>query len=157
MPKMFVYFFATAALLLMIWLAYGYLNKIEAEVAVGGKASFNIEVVSDLISQAKGLSGRDSLDEDAGMLFVYNNPATRHFWMKGMNFPLDIIWIRDFQIIGVHENVLHPADDEGDLSRMTSPEPADMVLEVNGGLVAKYHIEIEDSIVISKKRLIVHD
>ena len=42
---------------------------------------------------AQGLSGRSGLKENEGMLFIFDNPDTYSFWMKDMNFPIDIIWI----------------------------------------------------------------
>ncbi|GEM_PF-6349034 len=40
-----------------------------------------------------GLSGRASLDQKAGMLFVLSPEKDWGFWMKGMRFPLDIYWL----------------------------------------------------------------
>ena len=80
------------------------------------------------------------------MLFVFSEPHIQRFWMKDMNFPLDIIWIRDFKVIGLEENVPQPANNDGKTARMNSPEPADMVLEVNAGEVAKYGISAGDMV-----------
>ncbi len=51
------------------------------------------EVVSRLADLRQGLSGRDSLPTDYGMLFVFPKSDIYEFWMKDMKFPLDIIWI----------------------------------------------------------------
>ena len=55
--------------------------------------------------KARGLSGRESLDEDEGMLFVFDVPGNYGFWMKDMNFAIDIIWLNEkitpFIIIGM--------------------------------------------------------
>ncbi len=40
-----------------------------------------------------GLSYFKSLPEKQGMLFVFPQVGIYSFWMKGMNFPLDIIWM----------------------------------------------------------------
>jgi hypothetical protein len=43
--------------------------------------------------QAQGLSGRQSLAPNTGMLFVFAEPGKYLFWMKDMNFPIDMIWL----------------------------------------------------------------
>jgi uncharacterized membrane protein (UPF0127 family) len=43
--------------------------------------------------QVKGLSVKDHLKENEGMLFVYEQPTRQGFWMKDMRFPIDIIWL----------------------------------------------------------------
>jgi uncharacterized protein len=52
---------------------------------------------------AQGLLGRTHLEEDEGMLFVLQERAPFH--MRGMQFPIDIIWIdRDHKITAVFSN-----------------------------------------------------
>ncbi len=41
----------------------------------------------------KGLGIKDQLKENQGMLFIFTQPAKYAFWMHGMKFPIDIIWI----------------------------------------------------------------
>ena len=43
--------------------------------------------------QVKGLSVKDHLKENEGMLFVFERPTRQVFWMKDMRFPIDIIWL----------------------------------------------------------------
>ena len=51
------------------------------------------EVADTQESQERGLSGRNSIEEGRGMLFVFPYPGHYGFWMKDMNFPIDMIWI----------------------------------------------------------------
>lgn len=120
-------------------------------IRIEDKVEYVLEIVSDPVSQAKGLSGRESLPEDTGMLFVFSRPKVQHFWMKDMYFPIDVVWIRDFTIIGFSENVLHPELTEGKTARMKSPEVADMVLELNAGQIEKYHLKEGDKLKIERK------
>ena len=57
----------------------------------------NITLVVDLAltadQQSRGLSGRDKMSENQGMLFVMQSPGRYGFWMKEMKFPLDIFWL----------------------------------------------------------------
>jgi uncharacterized membrane protein (UPF0127 family) len=41
----------------------------------------------------RGLSGYNFLDDNEGMLFAYDQPGNYGFWMKDMDFPIDIIWL----------------------------------------------------------------
>lgn len=54
----------------------------------------------------RGLSGRASLPDGHGMLFVYPEDTVPSFWMKNMHFPIDIIWLdRNWKVIGVEKNI----------------------------------------------------
>ncbi len=53
-----------------------------------------------------GLSYRDSIANNSGMLFQFNEPGVYDFWMKDMHFPLDIVWIdADKNVIGIETNL----------------------------------------------------
>lgn len=83
-------------------------NSIPKEISlmVLGNKEFQTEVLSDDISRAKGLSGRKSLCSYCSVLFIFKNEGKYRFWMKEMNFPIDIIWLdKDQKIIYRRENV----------------------------------------------------
>lgn len=67
----------------------------------------DVEIASSDDDKIKGLSGRNCLDEDSGMLFTYNNSSDeRCFWMKDMKFSIDIIWLDEQgKITTIHDNV----------------------------------------------------
>lgn len=113
-----------------------------------GKQEYEVEVVKDIISQARGLSGRKSLDSGAGMLFIFSDSSTRAFWMKDMNFPIDIVWIREGRVVGFVQDAPIPIKNSANLVPPTfySNEPADMVLEVPAGTVKKDGIILGDTI-----------
>jgi len=111
-----------------------------------GDALFKVEVAEDIVSRSKGLSGWENLPEDQGMLFVFSRPGKHAFWMKGMNFPLDFVWIRDRKVVGVTENV--PPGGSPLPRTVRPPTPVDMVLEINSGLVSEKGIERGDQITI---------
>lgn len=67
---------------------------------------YTLEVVTSAQDKSKGLSDRSSLPQDRGMLFVYSREAVRCFWMKGMNFPLDIIWLNSSrEVVHIEQNL----------------------------------------------------
>ena len=70
----------------------------------------NTSIVADLAltadQQAKGLSGRENLSENQGMLFVSKTPGRYGFWMKSMKFPLDIFWLdTNRSVVYIKENL----------------------------------------------------
>lgn len=105
-----------------------------------GETKIKVEVRDTEAERARGLSGRESLGEDEGMLFVFEKPGIHGFWMKEMKFGLDFIWIRDNKVIEVTENV---GVERMDISPF---EAVDKVLEVNSGFAAKHSIKVGDSV-----------
>lgn len=89
--------------------------------------------------QVRGLSGRTNLPENSGMLFVYEKNVIPNFWMKDMNFALDIIWLdENWRVVGFEKNV-SPAT----FPQTFSPDkPIRYVLEVNAGFVDKQQIKL---------------
>ncbi len=65
----------------------------EDATLVVGKTRYNLRLATTPDQQAQGLSGLKSLPDNTGMLFVFSGSALRCFWMKGMRFALDIIWL----------------------------------------------------------------
>jgi hypothetical protein len=54
----------------------------------------------------KGLSGLEKLNENEGMLFMFNEPSRQGFWMNEMNFPIDIIWLdSDSKVVHIEKNL----------------------------------------------------
>lgn len=88
-----------------------------------------------------GLMYRKNLDSDSGMLFPYKDEVMPAFWMKNMNFPIDIIWIDKYKkILYIHENV-QPCKTE--ICESYIPEkPIMYVLEVNANFSHKNNLNI---------------
>lgn len=111
--------------------------------------SIEVEVVRSREEQARGLSGRDSLAWGNGMLFPYERPAFVSFWMKGMRFDIDIVWIRDQRIVGIAERVPHPSDPQAAPATVRPPELIDMVLEVPAGFARAHGWSRGDRVQVS--------
>ena len=117
-------------------------------VSVGG-ASFAVEIASRPEDRTRGLSGRDSLADGAGMLFVFESGRASSFWMRGMRFALDFVWIGDnCEVVEIHADVPPPAAgaDVGQLPIYSSATPARYNLEINAGEAAKRGIEAGDAV-----------
>jgi uncharacterized membrane protein (UPF0127 family) len=102
----------------------------EAWVAVRGER-IGVEIADTWEEQRRGLGGRDALGWDEGMYFLYREPAFLAFWMKGMRFDIDIVWIRDGRIVDVTERAPHDVPEP--LPFYRPAEMADAVLEVPAG------------------------
>lgn len=105
-----------------------------------------VEIADTEEKQQQGLSGRDSLPQNSGMLFIMPMPGRYTFWMKDMKFPIDLIWIKDGKVVDIIQNAkieLNTKDD--DLLRYVSVVDANMVLEVNAGFAEKYQIKSGDA------------
>ena len=70
-------------------------------VGKGSRTIFQVEVVVSPAAIVQGLSGRPSLQEGAGMLFVFPSVSRQSMWMIEMKFPLDIVWL-DENLTVVH-------------------------------------------------------
>ncbi len=113
-----------------------------------GEVSINVEVVDTPEPMRIGLAKYSSLPENNGMLFIYSSPRPVVFWMKGMVFPIDIIWIADGKIVGFAENAVpEPGVADNELKKYIPNDPVDMVLEVNAGFVQKHELKVGDSVI----------
>ena len=102
-----------------------------------------VEIADDPKEQSQGLSYRQSLSTNKGMLFVFPQPAMPSFWMKNMNFSLDIIWINEDNIIVEITKNISP---DTFPKTFSPPSPIKYVLEVNSGWSNRNNIKINDKI-----------
>ncbi len=117
-----------------------------------GNNIFDVEIARTAGQQAKGLSFRESLDKNKGMLFDFGKETTPTFWMMGMKFPLDIIWINNGKIVGINKNVPAPTPGtpETALKLYNAPESIDKVLEINAGICDELGINVGDEVLINE-------
>lgn len=110
--------------------------------------TFKVDVADEPNEWQRGLSGRDSLDEDAGMLFLFKTTDYHNFWMKDMKFPIDIIFIKDDTVVSVVKNAKPPTSKNDNLPLYKPEQPIDRVLEINAGLSDKHKIKKGDKVEI---------
>lgn len=90
-----------------------------------------------------GLSEREQLLEDQGMLFIFDRSDRHAIWMKDMKFPIDIIWVgEDLKIVDMLANITPDTFPQTFLPRAS----ALYVLEVNAGWTAQHDVKIADQI-----------
>lgn len=121
------------------------------ELFVGSKKIF-VAVADTNSKREQGLSGTKNLAEDTGMIFIFNSETRPAFWMKDMNYNLDLIWINKNKIIGITADVPAPTCNlsletcNSNLPLYYPPSLVDQVLEVNAGWAKKNDIKIGDLI-----------
>lgn len=101
-----------------------------------------VEIADNDITREQGLMGRRSMRDDRGMLFLFDRPEPRSFWMANTPLPLDILFIDANQrIINIHRNT-RPFSEES----LPSTAPAQYVVEVNGGWCDRNGVKEGDAI-----------
>lgn len=109
-----------------------------------------VEIADTESKRNKGLSGRESMATDSGMLFVFPKLDKYVFWMKGMKIALDFIWIKDDIVVDLLSDIQPPRIGEKDenLPVYSSKMEFNKVLEVNAGVITKLNIKVGDSILL---------
>ena len=98
----------------------------------------------------KGLSIKDSLKENEGMLFVLPYPSRRGFWMKNMKFSIDIIWLNTKKRIIHIEKSLEPCISHCHV--FYPKEESKYVLETVAGFTDKHNLKEKDIVFFQLKK-----
>ena len=114
-------------------------------VDIGGMV-FNVDIADTEKKRNRGLSRQNKLDDDKGMLFVFEKSGVYPFWMKDMLFSIDIIWIdENMKVVYIKEN----ATPESFPKIFTPDSQARYVLEVNAGIVKDKKFKIGDNVILN--------
>jgi uncharacterized membrane protein (UPF0127 family) len=119
-----------------------------AQVSIGVHV-IDAEIADTPERQRRGLSGRPSLARGEGMLFVYDEPGLRGFWMPDMHFDIDIVWIRAGRIVYIESQAPHVVS--GALPTYRPDTPADTVLEVVAGTADELGWRVGDPVRIERR------
>ena len=150
------YLFLLLGIALVIWSFYAFLNspapahyqpRVDSRVEAGqnisqlfiGGIQIPIEIAESNEERAQGLSGRAALPSGQGLLFIFDLPGSYGFWMKDMQFPIDIVWINEnWEVIGLERRVTP----ETYPTTFYPPSPVKYVLELNSGDATRLGIDI---------------
>jgi len=133
----------TAIILLTIILFISCNEKGETvELQIADK-TISIEVADNDQTRALGLMHRETLEENSGMLFVFESERKRSFWMKNTLIPLSIAYIsKNGEIKEIYD--MYPLDE----TAVKSTRSVLYALEMNQGWFEKNGIEVGDVIII---------
>lgn len=101
---------------------------------------YNVLVAQTEIEKEQGLVNVEEMDENEGMLFIYNYPQRLEFWMKDTDIPLDVIFINsDWEVVSVKKGMPYN-------ETILSEDNVQYVLELNqnSGVKPGDEIDVED-------------
>lgn len=105
-----------------------------------------LEIADDDYQRETGLMYRETMEQDQGMLFIFENEQPRGFYMKNTNIPLDLIFLNaENKIVSIKKNAKPKS-----LETIPSEVPAQYVLEVNAGLSDEWGLQVGDSLILNR-------
>ena len=150
----FVILIVAIATINFIWVEKKYSPKVSPITIQESKIKYaelagqkiKIELAQSKEEQERGLSGRETLPEGEGVLFIFENSAQHLFWMKDMKFAIDIIWIdADGKVVYIKKSVT--PDTYPEVFKPT--QNAKYVLEVLAGFSEKNNLKEGDSVLFT--------
>lgn len=142
---------AIPTVFLLLLLYFFFPRKLKnGNLTINGK-DYQIEYAQTTIQKAKGLSNRNSLCNNCGMLFVFSQTGIHPFWMKDTKIPLDMIWLDENGKI-VHYELAKPEPNIPitKLKVYKNSIPAKYVLELNASDFSRLKLKIGDTIKINQ-------
>ncbi len=137
-------------------------KKPKIEKVVVAEQEFKLELAADPFSRAKGLMGREKLEKDKGMLFVYPRAGIRSFWMMNCLIDIDLIFLDPRgRITAIHEMKKEAPQGENEsnsqysrrLKRYPSRGSAQYGIELRKGSIKKLKLKVGQKIELDFKRL----
>lgn len=132
--------------IIIVFLALSYLLPKTPSAEINGH-TFSLYLAETSQEQEIGLAKYKSIAPNQGMLFLFDKSDYYSFWMKNMQFPIDIIFIDNDKVVDVFQKV--PVWPNENLPVYTTKTKADKVLEINEGLAKKDNIRIGDLVKLS--------
>ena len=116
------------------------------QLEINGK-KIKVEIADTKEKRNKGLGGKDNMGDEEGMLFIFPETKKHTFWMKGLKFPLDFVWIRGNKVVDIILNAPVPKEGQTDeqLPIFMPSTEIDQVLELKAGSVEKFAIKLGDT------------
>lgn len=105
--------------------------------------TFRLELADTATAREKGLSERDSIPPNSGMLFDFKAYGDWQMWMQQMRFPIDIAWLdKEGRVVYIKANA-----QPGDYPEVYHPnQPSWYAIELNAGTLQKLGVKVGDTI-----------
>ena len=105
--------------------------------------TIRVDLAESAASREQGLSGREGLAPDQGMLFVFPTDGIYAFWMKNMRFSIDMVWLaKDGTVV----YIVSSASPESYPTDFVSTTPARYVVELPAGWAHAHDLTVGDSV-----------
>ncbi|MBS1875278.1 MAG: DUF192 domain-containing protein [Acidobacteria bacterium] len=114
------------------------------EVTLPDGAVITVEVMTHPTDMSRGMMFRDSLAPNRGMLFIHGSANRYPYWMYQVKIPLDMIWMDpNRRVVEISANT-PPCESKSATAcpNYGGHEPAQYVLEINGGHAAKHGVQV---------------
>jgi len=123
--------------------------------------TFFLEIAADNATRVQGLGGREMIEEDGGMLFVFPRPRVLEFVMRDCLVPIDIAFLDQFgTVVATHEMDIEPREEgesqqayEQRLTRYSSGAAAQFGLEFKAGTLRELALKRGDKVELDLQRL----
>lgn len=150
------YWIGTLFVIILIFLSYFLFQKNEliswddleystAIIETPAKQDFLVKIADTQDKRTQGLSLVAKLPKDQGLLFVFNDSGYYGFWMKDMQFPLDLLWVDSNGYVVHSELNISP---ETYPNTFINSTPAKYVLEVNNGIADELGLKVGERLKI---------
>jgi uncharacterized membrane protein (UPF0127 family) len=121
-------------------------KKLKPSIIIKG-SKITVEVADTEKTREKGMMWRNQLGKNEGMLFIYNDSATRYFWMKNTFLALDMAFIDSNMVI----RTIHTVNTLNDSTTLySSYVPVKYVLEVNSGWFEEHGVSLGDTVLFDR-------
>lgn len=111
---------------------------------------FSVELAKNQDERERGLMFREKLDQNKGMLFIFDTVGEYSIWMKNTLIPLDIIWIdKNGLVVFISKNVQPCSTDF--CPSINPRKNALYILEIHNGMTNKIGLGVGDKTSISIK------
>ncbi len=111
-----------------------------ADIKMAGK-TFSAEIADTFSLRESGLSNRASIASDKAMLFIFETDDNHLFWMKDMNFAIDMIWLDSNKKV-VH--IAKKAAPESYPQTFGQSKNSRYVIEVKSGIADSIGLQVGD-------------
>jgi uncharacterized protein len=147
-----IWLFALALIILFLLYRFFILIPNTSQVSIDLKGqNFNLEIAKTISQRTQGLSGRSSLCQNCGMIFIFSGESILPFWMKDTLISLDMIWLNSQgQVVSIQTANPETHVPITQLKNYKNSSPAKYVIELNAGTAAKLKLQVDDLVAIPK-------
>ena len=119
-------------------------GRVEIATQAGETVALDVEVADTAETRAVGLTGRDSLAPDSGMVLLHDEPTVVEVWMRDTAISLSAAWFDESgRIVWIED--LDPCESDPCV-RFSAPDPVIGVLEGNQDAFGRWGVSVGDTL-----------